>query len=275
MPFPFPDVSNRSISQLLSLSGRGALVTGGAQGLGRAIATRLAEAGADVAIADLHAEPAAAAARELGDRFGVRAVGVQMDVSDEASVASAAAEAVGSLGGLGIWVNNAGLFPNVSALDMTIQEWDHVFAVNTRGTFIGSREAARQMGPSGGVIINIASTAAFSAPAAGLAAYVSSKHATRGMTKSLALEFAPLGIRVLGIAPSYVPTEGNAAMLAELTEQATAAGVEITVMDAINHRLIGRLGTPDDIARVALFAASDMATFMTGTVLLADAGETI
>ncbi|GAA3860951.1 (S)-acetoin forming diacetyl reductase [Leifsonia kafniensis] len=275
MPFPFPDASARSLEDLIALKGRSALVTGGAQGLGRAIAERLAEAGANIALADINGELASEAALAISHRYGVTTIGVRMDVTDENSVSDAAAEAAAVVGAPSIWVNNAGLFPSVPVQHMSVEAWDQVYAVNTRGTFLGAREAANQMTGNGGVIINIVSTAGFQAPAPGLSAYVSSKHAVRGMTKAMALEFAPLGIRVLGVAPSYVPTEGNIAMATAMMEQAAAAGIEIPSMDVMSQSLIGRIGTPDDIARVVLFAASDLSMIMTGSVLLADAGETI
>ena len=276
MSFPFPDVSAQSIADLVSLSGRAALVTGGAQGLGRAIAERLAEAGANIALADLNIGVAQGAAEAISARHGITAVAVRMDVTDEGSVAEAARAAAAKLGALNIWVNNAGVFPSVPVSATSVEAWDQVFAVNARGVFLGSREAVNQMSSGGGgVIVNIVSTAGFQAPAPGLSAYVGSKHAVRGMTKAMALEFAPLGIRVLGVAPSYVPTEGNIAMATAMMEQAAAAGIEIPPLDVMNQSLIGRTGTPDDIARVVLFAASDLATIMTGSVLLADAGETI
>lgn len=275
MSFPFPDVSTHSIANLIALHGRAALVTGGAQGLGRSIAERLAEAGANVALADVNIDLAHEAAEAISARHGVTAVGVRMDVTDENSVSSAAAAAAAKIGTLTIWVNNAGLFPSVPVPLMSVEAWDRVFAVNTRGVFLGAREAVNQMAGNGGVIVNVVSTAGFQAPAPGLSAYVGSKHAVRGMTKAMALEFAPLGIRVLGVAPSYVPTEGNIAMATTMMEQAAAAGIELPPMDVMNQSLIGRVGTPDDIARVVLFAASDLSTIMTGSVLLADAGETI
>ncbi|SDY66579.1 SDR family NAD(P)-dependent oxidoreductase [Herbiconiux ginsengi] len=276
MPFPFADVSQEPISELLSLSGRRAVITGAAQGLGKAIAARLAEAGADILIIDLDADRASAAADELASRFGVRGLGTRADVSDTASVVAAAELAVAEFGGIDIWVNNAGLFPNAPALEMSDEMWDQVFAVNTRGAFLGSREAARRMAETGGgVIVNIVSTAGFQAAFPGMTAYVSSKHAVRGLTKSLALDLAPLGIRVLGVAPSYVPTEGNIAAAKLGAEAAAAAGIEMPPLDVMNQSLIGRTGTPDDIARVVLFAASDLSIIMTGSTLLADAGEMI
>ena len=277
MPYPFADVSGASIAELISLAGRRAVVTGGAQGLGKAIASRLAEAGADLLIVDLNEEPARAAAAELAERFGVTAIGTRADVSDTASVVAAADLAVAELGGIDIWVNNAGLFPNAPVLEMPDEMWDQVFAVNARGVFLGSREAARRMAAdgSGGVIVNIISTAGFQVAFPGMAAYVSSKHAARGLTKSLAVDLAPLGVRVLGVAPSFVPTEGNIAAGQAAAEQAAAAGVELPPLDVMVQSRIGRLGTPDDIARVVLFAASDLSLIMTGSTLLADAGETL
>jgi NAD(P)-dependent dehydrogenase (short-subunit alcohol dehydrogenase family) len=153
--------------------------------------------------------------------------------------------------------------------------WEQVFAVNTRGVFNGSREAARRM-PDGGVIVNVVSTAGFRGTAPGLAAYVGSKHAVRGMTKQMALELAPQGIRVLGVAPTYVPTEGNIAAAEAGAAALEAQGIDpASAMPEMTQSLIGRLGTPDDIARVVLFCASDMSVIMTGSTLLADAGQTI
>jgi NAD(P)-dependent dehydrogenase (short-subunit alcohol dehydrogenase family) len=272
MTTAFADVSATPIADLLSLAGRQAVVTGGGQGLGKAIAFRLAEAGANVLIGDVNAERARAAAAEITERFPVRARGVAMDVTDSESVRVGALDAAEEFGGIDIWVNNAGIFPSVRVLQTPDTTWEEVFAVNTRGVFNGSREAARHMsgGNSGGVIINIVSTAGFAGTAPGLSAYVGSKHAVRGMTKQMALEFAPLGIRVLGVAPTFVPTEGN--MAAAAAQPRTESSGTMAVM---TNSLIGRMGTPDDIARVVLFCASDLSTIMTGSTLLADAGQTI
>lgn len=271
----FADVSAVALADLLSLHGRRAVVTGGAQGLGLAIAGRLAEAGAQVAIADLDLDRAASAAAGIAEARGASTVGVRMDVSDSASVESATSRVVAEFGGVDIWINNAGVFPSASVLDMSDEQWDHVFAVNTRGVRNGARAAAQHM-PRGGVIINVVSTAGFRGTAPGLAAYVGSKYAVRGMTKQMALELAPRGIRVLGVAPTFVPTEGNSAAVAAALAAMGDAGIDASnVPSAMSQSLIGRVGTPDDIARVVLFAASDLATIMTGSTLLADAGETI
>lgn len=272
MTTAFADASLTPVRDLLSLAGRRAVITGGAQGLGKAIALRLAEAGADILIADVNAERAHETAAEITSRFPVWALGLGVDVTDAESVRLGALEALESFGGIDIWVNNAGIFPSVPVLQTTDSMWEQVFAVNTRGVFNGSREAARHMstGNQGGVIVNIVSTAGFGGTAPGLSAYVGSKHAVRGMTKQMALEFAPLGIRVLGVAPTFVPTEGN---MAAAAQHAPADGT--AAMDVMTNSLIGRIGTPDDIARVVLFCASDLSTIMTGSTLLADAGQTI
>ncbi|MEV7869959.1 SDR family NAD(P)-dependent oxidoreductase [Streptomyces sp. NPDC088124] len=307
MQVSVPDVSSRPLAELISLSGRRAVVTGAGRGLGRAVSRRLAEAGADVLVADIAHELAATVAEDLNTRRPGCALAAHLDVTDAESVAAAADLAVRELGGLDIWVNNAGIFPSVPALEMSGGTWDEVFAVNTRGVFLGSREAARRMreAGSGGVIVNVVSTAGFRGTAPGLAAYVGSKHAVRGITRQLALEFAPFGIRVLGVAPTYVPTEGNMAAAAAALADSRAAGstgntearrdagstgnaeapadagtTEVPtdagdIASVMRPSLLGRLGVPDDIARVVLFCAGDLSAFMTGSTLLADAGETI
>lgn len=270
-----PDVSHHSISELVALRGRAAVVTGGGRGLGLAIAARLAEAGAQVLVGDVDGDLAREAAAELAEKYGVDVAGVTMDVTDSGSVLAAAELAVERWGSIDAWVNNAGVFPSIPVLELTDEDWDAVFAVNARGVLAGSREAARAMSTGGGgVIVNVASTAAFRGSAPGLAAYVASKHAVRGVTRQMALELAPLGIRVLGVAPSYVPTEGN-----RLAARAADAAAGITGSDAASAALmmtapVGRTGTPDDIARVVFFCVSDLSMFMTGSTLLADGGDT-
>ncbi|CAN7545731.1 SDR family oxidoreductase [Phenylobacterium sp. LjRoot219] len=265
------DVSTRSVAELISLAGRTAVVTGGAQGLGRAIARRLAEAGAAVVIGDRNVELAHTAAAELGQSGG-QVIATGMDVSDPQSVAAAAALAVERFGGLDIWVNNAGVYPNIPLLEMTEQVWDQVMDVNLKGVFLGAQTAARKMiaGGRGGVIVNVVSTAGFRGVAPGVSAYVASKHGVRGATRQMALELAPHDIRVLGVAPTFCETEGNMAALAALAERDVGAEIPATLTS-----LLGRVGVPDDIGRVVLFCASDLSIFMTGSTLLADAGETI
>ncbi|MEO6092316.1 MAG: SDR family oxidoreductase [Novosphingobium sp.] len=263
------DVSQVALSELISLRGRRAVVTGGAQGLGKAIARRLAEAGAAVLIGDIKIEQAMAAGTELAERYGGTVIATRLDVTDTTSVDAAAQLAVSELGGLDVWVNNAGVYPNVNLLEMTDEAWDQVMAVNLRGVFASCRAAARCMiaAGHGGVLINVVSTAGFSGVAPGVSAYVASKHGVHGLVRQLAIELAPHDIRVLGVAPTFCETEGNAAALAALPDR-----VRSEIAATLTSKL-GRVGVPDDIARVVLFAASDLSVFMTGSTILADAGE--
>lgn len=265
-----PDVTENSIGALVSLIGRKAVVTGGAQGLGKAMARRLAEAGADVLIADLKETEAALAASELAARYGTTVIATRLDVTVRQSIITVADLAVRELGGLDIWVNNAGLYPNVLLGDMTDEIWDQTMAVNLRGVFAGCQEAAQRMkdAGTGGVLINVVSTAGFKGVAPGMAAYVASKHGVRGLNRQLAIELAPFDIRVLGVAPTFCETEGNMAALDALPERVREE-IGATLTSAL-----GRVGVPDDIARAVLFCASDLSLFMTGSTLLVDAGET-
>jgi NAD(P)-dependent dehydrogenase (short-subunit alcohol dehydrogenase family) len=259
-----PDVSDRTLAELISLRGRRAVVTGAGRGLGAQIVRRLAEAGAAVVAGDLDGDAARAVAEEATDAGG-RAIGCALDVADSASLVAAAEMAVGELGGLEIWVNNAGIFPTTGpALDADDAFLDRMLHVNVRGTYAGAREAARRMS-SGGVIVNLTSTAGFKA-SAGISAYVASKHAVVGITKALALELGPLGIRVLAVAPTIIDTPGVREQMAPLAD----AGVDVEARVAANP--LGRMGVPDDVARVVLFCCSDMAAFMTGSTVAVDAG---
>jgi NAD(P)-dependent dehydrogenase (short-subunit alcohol dehydrogenase family) len=261
-----PDHSDRPLADLIRLDGRAAVVTGAARGLGAQIARRLAEAGADVIAGDLDRDGVEEVAAEVSSRWGRRAAGVHLDVADPESIVSAADRAVAAFGRLDIWVNNAGISHTTGpATDVSVAFIDRMLAVNTRGCYLGAREAAKRM-TDGGVIVNIASTTGFHG-SPGISVYVASKHAVVGITKSLALEFGPLGIRVLGIAPTVIDTPGVREEMAPLLE----AGVDVAARAANNP--LGRMGMPDDVARVVVFAASDMAAFMTGSTLAVDAGR--
>ncbi len=268
------DPSNTPLADLLSLKGKTAVVTGGAQGLGKGIVRRLAEAGACVVIGDLKEDLAAEAAKEFSDAYGGKVLAARLDVTDTASVEAVADFAVKEGGSLDVWVSNAGIYPNVTLLEMDDATWDRVMDINLRGAMAGARAAARRMidAGTGGVIVNIASTAGFKGVAPGVAAYVTSKHGVVGMTKQLALELAPNDIRVLGVAPTFCDTEGNWEALEKMSGGNRDIAKEI---EAIATSRLGRIGTRDDIARIVLFCASDMAAFMTGSTLMGDAGEAV
>jgi NAD(P)-dependent dehydrogenase (short-subunit alcohol dehydrogenase family) len=262
--------ADRPIAELVSLDGRVAVVTGGARGTGAAIAHRLAEAGASVVIGDGDGTAAAATADELG--AGDRAVtGRQLTVDDEAEVTAFADAVFDEHGSIDVWVNNAGIYPNSPALEMTGDDWDEVVDFNLKGVFLGAREAARRMRARarGGVIVNIASTAAFRAYSPGVAHYVAAKFGVRGLTQALAVELGPSGIRVLGVAATFTVTPGTRARMGNLDD----AEFEAYVARAAARKPLRRLPEADDVARVVLFCASDLSSLMTGTTLVVDAGD--
>jgi len=260
----FPDLTLSPLAATLELTGQTAVVTGGAHGIGLAICRRLSEAGANVVVADRDTHAAKSAAVELGEHC----VAAYVDVADGTSIRDLAARAVDGFGTLDVWVNNAGAYPRQALLDTTDEDWDEVHRLNLRSAFIGSREAARHMvaGERGGAILNITSTAAYNTAAGGNSAhYVSSKHALAGLTKSLAVELGPYGIRAVAIAPTLTWTPGVR------TDHARGFGAGL---DRYAGRLpAGRLGQPDDIARVVLFAASGLAAFVSGSTIDVDGGD--
>ena len=267
------DVSGKTVEQLFSLRGKVAVITGGARGIGLGIARRFAEVGATIVIGDLRQSEADAAAEEVARTFGGTAVGGTLDVTDEASVVALADRTVNDFGRLDIWVNNAGVFPGAVTTDLLTSDWDAVHDINLRGTFIGCREAAKRMiaqTPKGGVIVNVASVRGIRG-GMNLAAYASSKHGVVGLTRALGIELGQHDIRVLGLAPTGVETPGA------LARAANATGAELERVTAKRKSIaaslpLGRTGVADDIARVALFCASDMSILMTGSTLLVDAG---
>ena len=266
MAFPVADHSATPLTDLVSLAGRAAVVTGAARGIGAGIAARLAEAGAEVVLADLDDEVAIGVAKELEVAHGRRMVGARVDVADEASVAALADLAVERLGRLDIWVNNAGIFPHTGrVVDADAAAFDTVLGVNVSGTFLGAREAARRM-TEGGSIVNLASITGFAARS-GLTAYSTSKHAVVGLTRNLAKDLAPLGIRVNAVAPGLVVTPGVLGGSAGATRSAEALAARATAP-------LGRHGVPDDVARVVLFLASDLAAFVSGATIVVDAADT-
>lgn len=253
------------LPELLSLDGQAALVTGGARGIGRAICDRLAEAGASVLVTDIDGEAAAQAAaeiREAGGTAGSRA----LDVADDGQVRDAVAACEDAFGRLDVLVANAGIFPTTPVLDMEPQAFDRVVAVNLRGVYLCTRHAARAMiaDRRGGSVITITSIDAMHPSMVGLAHYDASKHGAWGFTKNAALELAPHGIRVNAIAPGGVVTPG----VARMQRDGGAEMIEAFLATIPMHRM----GEPDEIATVALFLASPMSAYMTGSQVVVDGG---
>ncbi len=249
-----------SIEQLISLAGKVAVVTGAAQGIGAATVARLAETGASVIAADV-TEPRA------GPLPGVTPI--VCDLTDDDGPRRLARVALAELGRLDVWVNNAGIYPSAHVLDMTDEEWDAVLALNLRAAFRAAREAARSMSSvRSGVIVNIVSNAGMAAGPSS-SHYVASKHGLVGLTKSLAVDLGGHGIRVVGIAPGVTRTEGVVSKMGELAE------VGWGDLDQYAARTVplGRMAEPDEIARVVLFAASDLASYVSGTTIVVDGGQ--
>lgn len=260
-----------TLAELLDLHGRTAIVTGGAMGIGRGIVERLAEAGASVVIADADLEAAEATAGELAERHR-SVLALYADVGDPDDAHRLVADAIGWRGRVDVLVNNAGIFPSKPVLDMVPDDFDRVIRTNLRGVFLCSREAALRMRGqgSGGRIINVTSVDALHPSAVGLAHYDASKHGVWGFTKNLAIELAPHGIWVNAIAPGAVATPGVAA---RQTSGAAGSVDPQAMLEAFLAKIpMRRMGAPDDIARAALFLASDLASYITGAQIVVDGG---
>lgn len=270
-----PDgLASRSIADLISLRGRLAVVTGGAQGMGHAIARRLAEAGADLLVADVNGAGAAAAAADMARDHNIRAEGIRVDVSSSEEVALLAKKADDEWGYLHIWVNCAGIQPGKLLVETSDDEWRAMQDVNLAGAFYGCREAGKRMAKAGrGVIINITSVCGYRGRPS-LAHYCATKHGLVGLTQSLAMELGPSGVRVVCVSPGQTDTPGLRDALETAAASASASDQSFQDMMERGRSLmpLRRIGKPDDIARAVLFAASDLAAFVTATTVFADGG---
>ena len=245
-------------------SGKAALVTGAANGIGLACATRFAQDGAQVALADIDIAKAEAAALALRGR-GLVAIAIACDVTKRDDLEAAVAAAASAFGSLDIMLSNAGTAAGAPFLDMSDEVFDKVLAVNLRSVFIGGQAAARQMVKQGrgGAIINMSSVNALMA-IPGLAAYGASKGGINQLTRVMAIELAPHGIRVNAIGPGTILTE--LAKKAVLGDKASRHKV-------LSRTPIGRAGEPEEIASVAAFLAGADASYITGQVIYPDGGR--
>lgn len=236
------------MNNLLDLSGKVAIVTGGTLGIGAGIVGRFKEAGANVVIADLS---------------------TGCDVSKEEDVKKLVAETVEKYGSIDILVNNAGIYPNIPLSQMTLEDFDKIIGVNLEGVFLTTKYVSEQMikQGKGGKIINISSIDALHPSMIGLAAYDASKHGVWGFTKNTALELAQHKIWVNAIAPGGIITPG-------VTKAQEGAGkIDPKVMEAFMNKIpMHRMGEPDEIGKVALFLASEMSSYMTGAQIVVDGG---
>ena len=246
----------------MRLAGKIALVTGAQQGIDKAIALAYGREGASVVVNYLDNQTAAEEIASQIRALGQRAVPIAGDVARAADVRRMV-EAGESLGGIDILVNNAGIFPRVEFLDMTEVQWDEVLNVNLKGTFLCTQAVAQKLVERGraGAVINLASSAAFRSSPRGVH-YVASKAGIVGVTRATALELAPYRVRVNAIAPGTTDTAQPRYGMSEEELQAAARQVPL-----------GRMGTPEDVADLAVFLASEEARHITGQTLHVNGGQ--
>jgi len=243
----------------MRLKGLNGFVTGGAQGIGKAIVRRMIEEGANVCLGDINYENAKTTIEEL-NREASRCIAVELDVSRPESVSNAFDIFLKEFGRLDILVNNAGITRDALLLRMKDEDWDAVIGVNLKGTFLCSKEAIKIMSKQrSGKIINISSIVAFTGNP-GQVNYSASKAGVIGLTKSIAKEYASRGIRVNAIAPGFIQTAMTEALPEKIKEEMKSSIP------------LGQFGMPDDIANAVVFLASNEADYITGHVLHVNGG---
>ena len=243
----------------IDLSGKVALVTGASRGIGRAIAERLASAGATIVVNGRSGGNAEAAAAEISERFGVRTVPIAADVADSAAVSAMMQAVFKGCGRLDVLVNNAGVLRDGLIGMIRSADVEETIGTNLKGTLNCIQAGARLIQRTGGTIVNIASIIGVRGNA-GQLVYSASKGAVIAATLAAAKELAPKQIRVNAIAPGYIDTDMIRAIPPETHQQR---------LDSI---AMGRIGTPEDVADVALFLASDLSRYVTGQVIGVDGG---
>ncbi len=256
-----------------SLNGKRVLVTGGSMGIGMGIVKRFVSAGAKVLIADKAVDPANNYINSLPASVRGNVAAVYVDLVDQDSPKIMINTMVKQFGGIDVLINNAGIYPMVPMMEMKPDLFDKVYAINLKAAAFTCREAARQMvnQGSGGKIVVIASIDSIHPSAVGLAAYDASKGGVLMFTKNFALEVAKYGINVNAIAPGGISTEGSS--LSIQSSKMTKEDLEKMTAGFIAQIPLGRMGIPDDIAKVAMFLASSAADYMTGSLVVVDGGR--
>ncbi len=248
------------MTEYLSLDGRTAIVTGGARGIGKAIAETLAARGAKIVVADLLLDVAEETAKEIAENFGVETLALAVDVASQESAQAMVKEALNAFGTIDILVNNAGITRDGLVMRMKEQDWDMVLDINLKGAFNCAQALARPMMKARyGRIINITSVNGIVGQA-GQANYSSSKAGLIGLTKALAKEFGSRNITVNAVAPGFIET----VLTEELPQELRDLSLQLTPM--------GRFGSPQDVANAVAFLAAEESSFITGVVLKVDGG---
>jgi NAD(P)-dependent dehydrogenase (short-subunit alcohol dehydrogenase family) len=253
---------------MLDFSGRKVLITGGTSGIGLATAEQFVRQGAAVVITGRSADKGEAAVARLL-RLGGEAVFVCTDVRDEAQVRNLVAETVSTLGGLDVLVNSAGVINRILLTDLDQPDWDVVLDTNLRGVYLVCKHALRPMIEQGrGVVVNVASYLGVFGARETSPAYNASKAGVIALTRSLALQVGPHGIRVNAVCPGFVVTPLNERIIRDAPDPVAKE------REMARPYPLGRLGRPADVAAAILFLASDEAAWITGASLLVDGGLT-
>ena len=244
------------------LDGKVAVVTGAAQGMGRAVAERFAVEGASLVVVDVRADALETLATSLRDRC-VEVTARVADISNAEQVTALIDDTVAALGRIDVVVNAAGILHPTRFDEMTVAEWDRVMGVNLRGTFLVMRAVYPHMKARGrGSIVNFSSTAGLTVSTLGGAHYTASKHGVMGLTKALAKEGGRFGVRVNAVCPGLIDTEMVRATITPVQIRRYEAGFPI-----------GRVGTPDEVAELVLFLASERSAYITGAALNISGGD--